>query len=339
VVGVRASVALSSGTAALHLALLALGVGRDDDVLVSDLTFVASANAVTYTGARPVFLDADEATWTLDPDLLDEELQARSRQGRMPKAVIAVDLYGQCADYSRIEPICDTYGVPLIEDAAESLGSSHGGRSAGTFGAAAVFSFNGNKIITTGGGGMLVSDDIGLVERSLHLATQAREPELHYEHREIGHNYRLSNLLAAVGRGQLRTLDSKVRRRREIFAQYCDLLSSVPGISFMPESPKGISNRWLTCLLIDAERFGATRLDVIAALEMADIESRPTWKPMHLQPAYEAAPHRGGQVAEQIFTTGLCLPSGSSMSDADLERVAQIVADVHGSGPGTARRA
>jgi dTDP-4-amino-4,6-dideoxygalactose transaminase len=326
VVGVPAAVALSSGTAALHLALLGLGVGPGDDVIVADLTFVASANAVSYTGARPVFLDADEATWTLDPDLLADELGERARLGRLPKAVVAVDLYGQCADYTRLVELCDAYDVAIIEDAAEALGSTHAGAPAGSFGRAGIFSFNGNKIITTSGGGMLVSHDVALIERARHLASQAREAELHYEHRMIGFNYRLSNVLAALGRGQLRTLEAKVRRRRAIFERYRQLLSSIPGLTFMPESPAGTSNRWLTCLLVD-EAFGATRDQIIAVLDEADVESRPTWKPMHLQPAYQDAPHRGGAVGELIFERGLCLPSGSAMSDADVERVAQIVAD------------
>jgi dTDP-4-amino-4,6-dideoxygalactose transaminase len=330
-VGVPAAVALSSGTAALHLALLGLGAGPGDDVLVADLTFVASANAVSYTGARPVFLDADAATWTLDPDLLADELAERSRRGRLPRAVVAVDLYGQCADYSRLVELCATFGVPLVEDAAESLGSTHEGSAAGSFGQVGVFSFNGNKIITTSGGGMLVSHDTALVERARHLATQAREPALHYEHEVIGYNYRLSNVLAALGRGQLRTLAGKVQRRRAIFEHYHRLLSSLPGLTFMPESPKGTSNRWLTCLLVGDE-FGATRDDLIAALEDADVESRPTWKPMHLQPAYRDAPCRGGAVGERIFERGLCLPSGSALSDADVERVAGIVAELAGTG-------
>ncbi|CAN5162980.1 aminotransferase class I/II-fold pyridoxal phosphate-dependent enzyme [soil metagenome] len=319
--GVAHAAALSSGTAALHLALRILGVGDGDDVLTATLTFVATAAAPTYLGAVPVFLDCDAATWNLDPDLLAEELGSRDRAGRLPKAVVAVDLYGQCADYERIHAACDPYEVPVIEDAAESLGASYRGRPAGSLGAMGVLSFNGNKVITTSGGGMLLSDDADHVGRARFLATQARDPAPHYQHSELGYNYRMSNLLAAVGRAQLADLDDRVERRRAANACYQRSLGDLPGVSFMPEAPYGRSNRWLTCVTIDPHAFGATRDDVRVHLEKADIEARPVWKPMHLQPAFAGCRVVGGTVAEELFDRGLCLPSGSGLTDADLERV------------------
>ena len=319
------ALALTSGTAALHLALLLLGVRPGDDVLVPTQTFVATANVVTYVGARPVLVDSDPATWTVDPDLVAEELEARARSGRLPAAVITVDLYGQCADYYRLLATCDEYDVPVLEDAAEALGASYRGRPAGSFGAAGVFSFNGNKIITTSGGGMLVSHDEALIARARYLATQAREPVVHYEHVAVGFNYRMSNLLAAVGRGQLRGLDDRMARRRAINEHYRAALAALPGIQFMPVAPYGEPNFWLTCLLIDPVGFGATREDIRVALEALDIESRPTWKPLHLQPVYADAPVVGGAVAASLYDRGLCLPSGSRMSTADLDRVSDTI--------------
>jgi len=325
-IGVDGAVALSSGTAALHLALLLLDVGPGDDVLVPTLTFVATANVVTYLGARPVLVDCDAATWTMDADLVAAELGDRARAGRLPRAVVTVDLYGQCADYERIAAVCAEYDVPVLEDAAEALGATYGNRPAGSFGEAGVFSFNGNKIITTSGGGMLVSDRRDLVERARHLASQAREPVPHYEHVDIGFNYRLSNLLAAIGRAQLRGLDRRVARRREINATYRAALAGLPGVEFMPIAPYGEPNCWLTCVLVDPDVFGSSREDIRLALEDRDIESRPTWKPLHLQPAFADAAVAGGAVSAAIFERGLCLPSGSSLSDADLDRIAATVA-------------
>jgi pyridoxal phosphate-dependent aminotransferase EpsN len=258
-VGVPHAVALSSGTAALHLALRLLGVGPGDEVLCPTLTFVASANPVLYLGAEPAFLDCDPGTWTLDPALLAEELAERAARGRLPKAVVAVDLYGQSADYEAILAACEGHGVPVVEDAAEALGATYRGRSVGGFGRLGVFSFNGNKIITTSGGGMLVSADRELVERARHLATQARDPAPHYQHSELGYNYRLSNLLAAVGRGQLRRLDERVAARRRVFDRYRERLGDLPGLDFMPEAPYGRATRWLTCVTLDPGRFGAGR--------------------------------------------------------------------------------
>jgi dTDP-4-amino-4,6-dideoxygalactose transaminase len=313
-VGVPYAVALSSGTAALHLGLQILGVGRRDEVITSTLTFAATANAICYQGASPVFLDVSSDTWTLDPELLEEELAARARSNRQAAAVVAVDLYGQCAEYGRIEPLCAHYGVPLIEDAAEGLGATYGSRKAGAFGDCAAFSFNGNKIITTSGGGMLVSNNREIVERARYLSSQARQPAAHYEHEDVGYNYRLSNLLAAVGRGQLAQLDAKIARRRDVNAFYRAALADRPGIAFMPEAPYGQTNAWLTCITIDPIAFGRDRETVRQHLESRNIESRPVWKPMHMQPIFQNCDVGGGAVAEALFRDGLCLPSGSSLT-------------------------
>nr|WP_296063827.1 aminotransferase class I/II-fold pyridoxal phosphate-dependent enzyme [uncultured Actinoplanes sp.] len=325
VVGVRHAVALSSGTAALHLALTAAGVRNGDTVLLPSFTFAASANAVRYVGGRPVFLDSTEASWNVDPELVAEELRTRARKGRLPRAVVAVDMYGQCADYEPLLDACDRYGVPLIEDAAEALGASYRGRPAGSFGLAGVLSFNGNKIITTGGGGMLVTDDDRVAAQTRHLATQAREPVAHYEHRTVGYNYRLSNLLAAVGRGQLQRLGDLIAARRRTARHYRAALGDLPGLSFMPIAGYGLPNWWLTCLLVDADRFGAGRDHILASLRERNIEGRPTWKPMHLQPVFRDCPVRGGNVCAELFRRGLCLPSGSALTDQDRERVVAAV--------------
>jgi pyridoxal phosphate-dependent aminotransferase EpsN len=320
-VGAAHAVAVSSGTAALHLALRRLGVGRGDEVLCSTLTFVASANPILYQGASPVFVDSEPSTWNMDPVLLAEELDAAARRGRLPRAVVLVHLYGQSADLEPILAACDRYGVALVEDAAEALGAEYRGRSPGTYGAFGAFSFNGNKIITTSGGGMLVSKDPGEIERVRFLATQARDPAPHYEHSTMGFNYRMSNVLAAIGRGQLRVLSARVAARRRNFALYAEALSSRPGLSFMPEAPHGSPSRWLTVILVDPRRFGATAEDVRLHLERANIESRPVWKPMHLQPLFQAARRVGGATAEHLFRHGLCLPSGSALTDDERARV------------------
>jgi dTDP-4-amino-4,6-dideoxygalactose transaminase len=314
-VGVPYAVALSSGTAALHLGLQILGVGRGDEVITSTLTFAATANAICYQAASPVFLDVSRDTWNLDPDLLEEELASRNRRNRLPAAVVPVDLYGQCADYARISTICERFGVPVLEDAAEALGASCGSRRAGAFGDCAAFSFNGNKIITTSGGGMLVSHRRDIAERARHLSTQARQPAAHYEHEEVGFNYRMSNLLAAVGRGQLARLEQKVARRRGIKLAYRAALGGHAGVSFMPEAPYGHSNAWLTVVTIDAAAFGTDREAIRLHLESRNVESRPVWKPMHMQPVFRSCEVRGGNVAGQLFRDGLCLPSGSSLTD------------------------
>jgi len=324
-VGVGHAAALSSGTAALHLALLLLGVGPDDEVFCSDLTFAATAFAITYVGARPVFIDADCGTWNMDPGLLNEALVDRARRGRLPAAVLVVDLYGQSADWEPILVACGRYGVPVIEDAAEALGATCHGRPVGGVGRFGIFSFNGNKIITTSGGGMLVSDDGEAITRARFLASQARDPAPHYQHSTIGYNYRMSNLLAAVGRGQLRVLEERVAARRQVFSWYKELLCDLPGLEFMPEAEYGRSTRWLTCLTVEPGEFGATREDIRLALEEEDIESRPVWKPMHLQPVFEGCEVIGGGVSEGLFEQGLCLPSGSALSRDDVERIAGIV--------------
>ena len=317
--------ALMSGTAALHLALLLLGVKPGDEVLCATLTFSASANAIMYTGAVPAFIDCERKTWTIDPDLLEVELSACAKRGRKPRAVMAVDLYGQCADYRRIEDICRRYEVPMIEDAAEALGATCSGKKAGCFGQMAVFSFNGNKIITTSGGGMLVSSDGELIRKARFLASQARDPAPHYEHTTIGYNYRMSNILAAVGRGQLKVLNERVAARRQNFELYRKALGGLPGVGFMPEAAYGRSNRWLTCITVEPEEFGASREDIRLALEEENIEARPVWKPMHLQPVFAMCRKRGGDTAAEIFANGLCLPSGSNLREEDINRVSAIV--------------
>jgi len=324
-VGVGHAVALSSGTAALHLALLLSGVGAGDEVLVPSFTFVATANAVVYLGATPIFVDCDADTWTVDPGLVADELDRRAASGRVPAAVVTVDLYGQSCDYDRLLEACDRHGVPLIEDAAEALGGTYHGRPAGSFGRFGVFSFNGNKIITTSGGGMLVSESAEEASRARYLATQAREPFPHYEHTTIGYNYRLSNLLAALGRAQLAGLDSHIDRRRAINTRYREALGDVDGIEFMPFADYGEPNYWLTCVTIDPERFGSDREVVRLALEEHDIEARPTWKPLHLQPLFAGETVVGGSVSAAIFAQGLCLPSGSALSGTDQDRVIGIV--------------
>jgi pyridoxal phosphate-dependent aminotransferase EpsN len=324
-VGAPHAVALSSGTAALHLALLLAGVSSGDEVLVSTLTFSASANPIVYLGGRPVFIDSELASWNMDPVLLAETLDARARAGKLPKAVIPVHLYGQSADMAPILAACRRHGVTLIEDAAEALGATYHDRAPGTSGWAGVFSFNGNKIITTSGGGMLVSADKGLIDHARKLATQAREPAPHYEHVEIGYNYRLSNVLAAIGRGQLQVLAERVRRKREIFETYRQLLGDLPGIAFMPEAPWGCCTRWLTVITIDPAEFGADREAVRLTLETENIEARPVWKPMHLQPVFAGCAAVGGGVAEKLFAQGLCLPSGTGLNETDLQRVAAVI--------------
>lgn len=326
--GVHYAAALSSGTAALHLALINLGVGPGDEVLCSTLTFSATANAVTYTGATPIFVDAADSSWCIDPGLLADEIERLARAGKPPKAVIPVDLYGQCCDYEQIIDVCRRYGVQILEDAAEALGATYQDKNAGSFGAMAVLSFNGNKIITTSGGGMLLSNNKKWIEKARFLATQARDPAPHYQHSHIGYNYRMSNLLAAVGRGQLRVLDERVRRRREINALYRSLLGDLPGISFMPEASYGRANCWLTGITVDEESFGAGREDIRLALEAADVEARPVWKPMHLQPVFRGCRFVGNGVADRLFDRGLCLPSGTAMTDETVELVAGMVRNV-----------
>ena len=319
-VGVDHAVALSSGTAGLHLALLIAGVTPGDRVIVPTFTFAATANAVRYCDAEPVFVDSARSTWNVDPELLAAAVTDSLAAGQRVGAVVTVDLYGQCADHQPIREICDRHGIPLIEDAAEAVGATWEGRPAGSFGDMGVFSFNGNKIMTTGGGGMLVSETEELVARARHLSTQAREPVLHYEHTELGFNYRMSNLLAAVGRGQVRRLDHMMERRAGIRRRYEAELGGLPGVEFNPIDPRGVPNHWLTVAVL-GDAATASPADLIQALAAVDAEARPAWKPMHLQPLYSAARTYGGEVAADAFERGVCLPSGSSMTDADVDRV------------------
>jgi dTDP-4-amino-4,6-dideoxygalactose transaminase len=324
-VGAKHAAALVSGTAALHLALLLLGVGPGDEVLASTFTFAASVNPIAYLGARPTFIDSDPASWNMDPALLRATLDARAKEGRPPKAVVVVDLYGQAADLDAIKEACDAHGVPLVEDAAAAVGTLYKGRHVGTWGRFGAFSFNGNKIVTTSGGGMLVSDDGAAIAHARKLATQARDPAPHYEHTEVGYNYRLSNVLAAIGRGQLPVVEERVAARRRNFAYYARHLGDVPGIAFQPEAAWGRHTRWLTCMVIDPRAFGADREAVRAALAAEGIESRPLWKPMHLQPVFAGCDHVGGAVAEGLFKDGLCLPSGSDLTEGELARVVDTI--------------
>lgn len=320
--------AFSSGTAALHLALQLAGVEAGDEVFCSTLTFVATANPIAYLGAKPVFIDSDRTSWNMDPQLLVDALDQRAKQGKLPKAVVLVHLYGQSADIDPILQACNRYEVPLIEDAAEALGATYKDRTPGTFGLMGIYSFNGNKIITTSGGGMLVSDDSALISKAKFLSTQARDPAPHYQHSEIGYNYRLSNVLAGIGRGQLRVLTDRVNARRRNFEMYQAALGDLPGIEFMPEADYGRSTRWLSCLTINPEKFGCDRETVRLALAEQQIESRPVWKPLHSQPIFANCEVIGGQVAENLFENGLCLPSGSNLTELDVNRVIDAIRSV-----------
>lgn len=331
-VGVGHAVALASGTAALHLAMDGVGVGPDDVVVVATMTFVASANAVTYTGATPYFVDVLEEDGNLDPALLDEALHGLRREGRRVGAVMAVDLLGKACDLTEISRVCAEHDVPLIEDAAESLGASHAGRAAGAWGRVAALSFNGNKVMTTSGGGMLVTDDATLADRARFLSTQAREPVAHYEHRQVGYNYRLSNVLAALGRAQLARLDDMITRRREIRAAYAAAVADVEGVRVFGGADDADSNCWLTALVLDPSLAPVDAATLASALEDADIEARALWKPMHLQPVFAAAPRLDRGVAERLFHTGVTLPSGSVHGPAAVERVLAVLTDQLGGG-------
>jgi pyridoxal phosphate-dependent aminotransferase EpsN len=327
------AVALSSGTAAIHLGLRLLGVGPGDEVFCPTLTFAASCNPVRYLGAEPVFLDSDGGTWNLDPNLLGDALRERARQGKLPRAVVVVHLYGQCADMEPILAICRGYEVPVLEDAAEALGATYRNRPAGSFGDVAAFSFNGNKIITTTGGGMLVSANAARVEKARFWAQQARDPALWYEHSELGYNYRMSNVLAGIGRGQLEVLDLRVQQRRAIAFRYRDAFADLPGISLMPQAAYGLHTNWLSCFLIEEKKFGCSRDELIRVLDAANVESRPVWKPMHLQPLYAGCACYGGRVAEDLFRRGICLPSPSSLGLEDQLYVVNQVRAAAGVGP------
>lgn len=327
------AVALGSGTAAIHLGLRLLGVGPGNEVFCPTLTFAASCNPVRYLGAEPVFLDSDYATWNLDPNLLEDALHRRARVARLPRALVVVHLYGQCADLGPILALCRRYGVAVLEDAAEALGATYGNRPAGTLGDVGAFSFNGNKIITTTGGGMLASRNAGWVEKARFWAQQARDPGLAYEHSELGYNYRMSNVLAGIGRGQLEVLSRRVEQRRAIAFRYRAGFADLPGITLMPQASYGRHTNWLSCFLLDEKRFGCARDQLIRLLDEAGIESRPVWKPMHLQPLYSGCQRYRGEVAEDLFRRGICLPSSSSLT---LEDQLYIVNRVRGAAGATA---
>ncbi len=321
--GVEEVAALSSGTAALHLALVLAGVGPGDTVLVSDLTFVATVNPIRYAGAVPVLVDADEATWNLDPGLLEEALRDLAGHGVRPRALVVAHLFGVCADMDPILAVCREHGLVVVEDAAEALGATYRGRPAGTLGDFGVFSFNGNKVITTSGGGALTARDPALVRRARFLATQARDPAPHYQHSVLGYNYRMSNVVAGIGRGQMEVLAERVEARRANFAFYSDTVGRLPGVRMMPSPAYGQHLHWLSCCTIDPDVFGCDRTALMTRLDREhDIETRPVWKPMHLQPLYADARCYGGAVGEHLFDQGLCLPSASSLTRADLARVA-----------------
>lgn len=330
--GMKDAAAVSSGTAALHLALNLLDVGKGDRVFCSSFTFIASANPICYLGAEPVFIDSEPETWNMSPQALERALDEAIKEGWLPKAVVVVNLYGQSAKMSEIMKLCDQYEIPIIEDAAESLGSSYKGKKSGSFGKIGIFSFNGNKIITTSGGGMLVSDDVELLKRARFLATQARDIAPHYQHSTIGYNYRMSNLLAGVGRAQLEVLDERVEARRAIYKKYEEAFASRIGIGFMPELADSRSNRWLTAMTVNEQETGVSIPLLIEALAEQNIEARPVWKPLHMQPVFAGAKfyaHSENEVVcEQLFKTGICLPSGSSMSVVEQVRVVDCINDL-----------
>ena len=356
-VGIAYALAVSSGTAAMHLALRILGIGPGDEVIASTLTFIGGVTPILFQGAHPVFIDCDRSSWNMNPDLLAEELEYRNNKGKLPKAVVPTDLYGQCADLDRIMKMCTSYDIPLVTDSAEALGAKRQLKAqssklkeekmevhAGVGAKAAIFSFNGNKIITTSGGGMLASDDKVFIEQARFLSQQARDPAPHYEHSTFGYNYRMSNIVAAIGRGQLRVLDARIEAKRKIFSYYKKALDDLPGIEFMPEPMWSRSNRWLTVIVITPEEFGSDREIIQQALEEKNIEARPVWKPMHMQAVFDCgsgfrvqglktgqnkkrykARIVGGKVAEDLFNRGLCLPSGTMMTKEDLDRVISVI--------------
>ena len=323
----RFVVALSSGTAAIHLGLILSGVQAGDEVICQSFTFAASANPIAYLGAKPVFIDSEMDTWNMDPVLLEEAIQDRlHKTGRLPKAIIVVHLYGIPAKMDEIRKIADTYQIPVVEDAAEALGSTLYGRKCGVFGEFGILSFNGNKIITTSGGGALVCRTEEQAKRALFFATQARDQAPHYEHSHIGYNYRMSNICAGIGRGQMLVLDARIARRREIHRLYTDGLKAISGITVM-QSPTSCfdSNYWLTCILVDEKLAGKTREDLRLKMETNNIETRPLWKPMHLQPVFANAPAYSNGTSKYLFDNGLCLPSGSILTDDDIQRVVEVI--------------
>lgn len=328
--GVSKALAVSSGTAGIHLALRLLGVGAGDLVFCSSLTFIGSVNPILYQGAVPVFIDAEPDSWNMSPAALRRAFEWAEEIGVMPRAVVVVDLYGQSADMAPVLEICDRYGVPVLEDAAEALGADYHGQKCGSLGKFGVYSFNGNKIITTSGGGMLLSQDEEALDKALFWATQARDAAPWYQHSEMGYNYRMSNIIAAVGRGQLRVLDERVQTRRAVFQRYVEALGDMPGISFMPEAPYGRCNRWLTVMTLDHFQTAVNPMQIINALAAENIEARPVWKPMHMQPLFDQNMYftheeEDGSVSDRIFARGVCLPSGSSLTPEDQERVIDCI--------------
>ena len=320
--GAKHAAALSSGTAALHLALIMLGVQAGDEVICQSFTFSASANPIAYLGATPVFIDSEPDTWNMSPELLEKAIKDRIAAGKKPKAIVPVHLYGMPYQTGRITDIAARYEIPVIEDAAEALGSTVNGKAAGTFGVMAVLSFNGNKIITTSGGGALISNDEKYIKQARFLATQARDAAPHYQHSQIGYNYRMSNVCAGIGRGQMEVITQRIKQRRNVYDFYVENLSDIDGISFLPEPDGYFSNRWLTTILVDPGKSdGITRETIRLSLEKENIESRPLWKPMHLQPVFEKCPSYVNNISEQLFNNGLCLPSGSNLKQEDLKRV------------------
>ncbi|RDK87336.1 DegT/DnrJ/EryC1/StrS family aminotransferase [Marinirhabdus gelatinilytica] len=314
--------ALSSGTAALHLALILLGVSSGDEVLCQSMTFSASANPIVYQGATPVFVDSEHTTWNMCPDLLEEAIRDRIKKGKKPKAIIAVHLYGMPYQVEKLQAVAEKHGIPIVEDSAEALGSTYKGKMCGTFGTYAILSFNGNKIITTSGGGALVAPTLALKQRAVFLATQARDEAPHYQHSNIGYNYRLSNICAGIGRGQMEVLPERISQRRKNNSRYAEIFRNVEGVSVFTE-PDGdyFSNHWLSCIQIDKNKTGFTPEKLRLALEAENIESRPLWKPMHLQPVFKDAPAYTNGISEEIFSKGLCLPSGSNLTAKDWERI------------------
>ncbi len=334
--GAKHAAALSSGTAAIHLALILLGVGPGDEVICPTFTFSATINPILYQGAVPVFVDSDTSTWNISVEETRKAIDDRIAKGKKPKALMIVHLYGQAAKMWQMMALADKYHLPVIEDAAEALGATYEGKALGTFGTFGILSFNGNKIITTSGGGALLSNDKAAIEKARFLATQARDPAPHYQHSEVGYNYRMSNVVAGIGRGQMEVLPDRVKRRREIFAFYEKAFADIPAISFSPEHSDTQGNRWLTCILVDESRSGGvTRETIRLALAEENIEARPLWKPMHLQPIFAGYPYYGSHnVAEDLFNRGLCLPSSSNLEQEDLDRIVRIVRSLFGKGNG-----
>ena len=317
--------AVNSGTSALHLALLALGIQPGDRVICPSLTFAGCAFPITYCGAEPIFVDSESDTWNMDCKLLKSAIETSLSEGNKPKAVIVVQIYGQCAKMDPLLTLCNEHQIPVIEDAAESMGASYKGKPAGSFGDLSFLSFNGNKIITTSGGGMLLGNDLALIEKARYLSQQAREPVLHYEHKTIGYNYRLSNILAALGRSQLTDLDRRILIRKKHFEAYMQSIGKLPGILFMPISSEGSPNYWLSCIILDRTQSKVSRDELISICHDASIEIRPIWKPLHMQKVFQEKQMFGGAVSESLFYNGLCLPSGSNLLDEDREKVISIL--------------